>query len=69
MPNHQQKHREVLNECEMNMIDFNEIKRIIAKGTVSVLCILEVKILSHRHRFLKDTPRQKEKEMKAYFFW
>ena len=48
MPNHQQKHREVLNECEMNMIDFNEIKRIIAKGTVSVLCMLEVKILSHR---------------------
>ena len=53
MPNHQQKHREVLNECEMNMIDFNEIKRIIAKGTVSVLY----------------TGRQKEKEMKAYFFW
>ena len=48
MPNHQQKHREVLNECEMNMIDFNEIKRIIAKGTVSVLYILEVEILSHR---------------------
>ena len=66
MPNHQQKHREVLNECGMNMIDFNEIKRIIAKGTVSVLCILEVEMLSHR--FL-DTPRQKEKEMKASYLF
>ena len=32
MPNYQQEHREVLNEWGMNMIDFNEIKRIIAKN-------------------------------------